>query len=90
MFYVVSKVFWALANPLSLAVLLLIAGLIAALAGWRRSAGTATAAAAVILHLGGWTTAGALLLQPLEDHPPRSRMTAAAAVAVPALRRQPA
>ncbi|PSM19809.1 MULTISPECIES: YdcF family protein [Nitratireductor] len=67
MFYVVSKIFWALANPLSLAVLLLIAGLIAALAGWRRSAGTATAAAAMILLLGGWTTTGALVLQPLED-----------------------
>lgn len=67
MFYVVSKIFWALANPLSLSVLLLITALTAGLLGWRRSAGAATFAATAILLLGGWTTAGALLLHPLED-----------------------
>jgi uncharacterized SAM-binding protein YcdF (DUF218 family) len=67
LFYVISKIFWALANPLSLAVLLMLAALTATLLGWRRSAWAATGAATAILLLGGWTTAGALLLQPLED-----------------------
>ncbi|QDZ02495.1 YdcF family protein [Nitratireductor mangrovi] len=71
MFHLLSKVFWVVANPLSLSVLALIAALIATVIGWRRTATTATIFAFLILVIGGWTTAGALILQPLEERFPR-------------------
>ncbi len=67
MFFIASKVFWALANPLSLTALLLLAGFLLALAGYGRLTAAATGLALLILVLSGWTTLGAVLLHPLED-----------------------
>lgn len=67
MFFVLSKVFWALASPFSLSLILLAAALVLLAAGWRRTAAGAVAGAFLILALAGWTTLGALLMHPLED-----------------------
>lgn len=67
MFYLISKIFWVLAQPLSLTVLLLLAGILLMALG-RRVAGLAVQAVAIlILVLCGFTTLGFLMIRPLED-----------------------
>src|SRR5690606_26127491 len=78
MFFVLSKIFWLIAQPISL-VLLLILGALALVVFNRRRSALAALFAAVIL-LGGlsFTSIGYLLIQPLEDRfaapdvPPRT------------------
>lgn len=67
MFFVASKIFWLFANPLSLATLLALASFLLVLAGWRRLAATAGGLGFMVLAVSGWTTAGALMLHPLEE-----------------------
>ncbi|WP_157019030.1 YdcF family protein [Mesorhizobium xinjiangense] len=67
MFFVLSKIFWFVANPLSLMFLLLIAGLFAVALRWRRIALASLGLCAAIFVIACWTTLGALLLHPLED-----------------------
>ncbi|MDP3895850.1 MAG: YdcF family protein [Mesorhizobium sp.] len=67
MFFTLAKIFWALAQPLSLIGLLLAVSVLAALLSRRRLAISASLAALLLVVLAGWTTTGALLLQPLED-----------------------
>lgn len=71
MFFVLSKVFWMLAQPLSLSLLLIVAGLL--LVGFnRRRWGLGLAiAGTLVLGLCAFTTVGALLIQPLEARFPR-------------------
>src|SRR3954464_10490425 len=67
MFFILSKVFWALAQPVSL---LVAAATLALLLLWfkrRRAAGTLLTLAVLIGIVGGFTTAGALMIAPLED-----------------------
>jgi len=67
MFFLVSKVFWFFIQPLNLALFLLLAGVVALFAGWRRAALTGCASSFVILALATWTSLGALLMNPLEE-----------------------
>lgn len=67
MFFIASKIFWMVANPLSLATILVLASFLLILAGRRRLAATAGGFGFLVLAVSGWTTAGALMLHPLED-----------------------
>lgn len=67
MFFTLSKVFWALAQPLSLTALLIAGGLLALLLSWRRTASLFMAGALTILFLAGFTSLGHVLLIPLEQ-----------------------
>lgn len=66
MFYL-SKIFWLLVQPLSLAFFLTAFGALAAFSGLRRTGGTMAAAAALVLFVTLYTTTGNLLLQSLEN-----------------------
>ena len=67
MFFVLSKVFWFLAQPLNAALFMLLAGLIAGARGRRRLGSTLGLLAFVVLGVSAWTTLGALMLRPLEE-----------------------
>ncbi|KQZ96532.1 hypothetical protein ASD64_17110 [Mesorhizobium sp. Root157] len=71
MFFYLSKTFWAFAQPLNFAIVLLLAALVAALFGRKRLSVTGSALAFLVLALSAWTSAGALLLNPLEERYPR-------------------
>ncbi|WP_265518456.1 YdcF family protein [Nitratireductor luteus] len=67
MFHLFSAIFWALAQPLSLSALLLALSLMLFVVNWRRLALAAGCMSLLILVASAWTTAGALLLHPLEE-----------------------
>lgn len=67
MFFVLSKVFWAVVQPLNLAILLLFASILAGWFGRKWLAASATAVAALILVVSAWTSVGPLMLRPLEE-----------------------
>src|SRR5690348_1389407 len=67
MFFVVSKVFWGVAQPVSLIFLLLLASWILLLRGRRRPGLWLGAFGLMLFVLCAFTTLGALLIQPLED-----------------------
>lgn len=69
--FIVSKVLWLLAQPLSLIFFLLLAGFVVAAAGFRRLQGLLSGLAAMLLFLTLFTSAGGVLLQILEDRIPR-------------------
>ncbi|SMH45532.1 YdcF family protein [Mesorhizobium australicum] len=71
MFFVLSKLFWFLIQPVNLAIILLLAGLLLAMLRWRRTAYGLFSAAALGLVLCVWTSFGALLVTSLEDRFPR-------------------
>jgi uncharacterized SAM-binding protein YcdF (DUF218 family) len=71
MFYYLSKVFWLLVQPLNLSIILLLAGLLAAMVGRWRVAATGSMLALLILGLSAWTSLGAAMLSPLEERFPR-------------------
>jgi len=66
MFFVASKVFWLLAQPLSIVFLLLLVGLVALVAGRRRLAAAGLVLALLVQGLVGFTSLGYMLIQPLE------------------------
>jgi uncharacterized SAM-binding protein YcdF (DUF218 family) len=70
MFYL-SKIFWLLIQPLSLAFLLALAAAICAIFGLRRLAGLAAALTAGLLFVTLYTTTGNVLLQILEEQVPK-------------------
>jgi uncharacterized SAM-binding protein YcdF (DUF218 family) len=74
--FYISKIFWLVAQPLSLAFLLIAAGLLAGLLRWNRIRTLASAAAALVLFVTLFTTTGAVLLQTLEDRIPRAALPA--------------
>lgn len=67
MFFYVAKIFWTFAQPLNFIGLLLAASVIAAAFSRPRLSLVSGASALLLLAVLGWTTAGALLLRPLED-----------------------
>jgi uncharacterized SAM-binding protein YcdF (DUF218 family) len=67
MFFVLSKLFWFFAQPLNLAIVTLFAGLLARLFGARRLGGLLPVLSLVLLATSAWTSAGALMLNPLEE-----------------------
>jgi uncharacterized SAM-binding protein YcdF (DUF218 family) len=66
LFLVLSKIVWAVLQPLSMAIILLILGFLLALLRWRRTAWTAITLATLILVVASFTTFDNLLIQPLE------------------------
>ena len=64
--FLVSKLFWVFAQPLSLAFLLSALAALLVLIGWRRLGGFSALLAALILFLTLFTTLGSVALQPLE------------------------
>ncbi|MGI6853107.1 YdcF family protein [Mesorhizobium sp. 1B3] len=67
MFFVISKVFWFVAQPVNLTLLLVVVGLVACACAWRRVGYSLVSAAALLLGLSVWSSLGANLLAPLED-----------------------
>ncbi|HEV7346141.1 MAG TPA: YdcF family protein [Devosia sp.] len=67
MFFVVSKVFWTLVQPLTLVFLLLLAGWLLTLLGRRRLGLTAGGLGLILLAVASFTSLGTLLIAPLED-----------------------
>jgi uncharacterized SAM-binding protein YcdF (DUF218 family) len=67
MLFVISKVFWVLVQPVSLTFLLVLLGWLLTLFRWRRTGLTAIAMGLVLLGVSAFTTAGALLIMPLEN-----------------------
>lgn len=77
MTFYISKIFWLLAQPLSLSLLLLTAGILAGLMGWNRIRMLSSVTAAAVLFLTLFTSTGAVVLQVLEDRIPRAELPAA-------------
>lgn len=67
MFFVASKIFWLLVQPLSLILLLVLIAFALVWGGRRKLALSALGVAAVFALLVGYTSFGYLLIQPLED-----------------------
>lgn len=67
MFFVLSKLFWFVAQPINLIAILLLLALLFAVFRRRRMSAAAVAMAAFGLVLCAWTSFGALLLNPLEE-----------------------
>jgi uncharacterized SAM-binding protein YcdF (DUF218 family) len=67
MFFILSKIFWSLAQPLSLAGLILIFSIGLTVFGRRRLAMTGMALATLIIALFGFTSFSALIMGPLEE-----------------------
>jgi uncharacterized SAM-binding protein YcdF (DUF218 family) len=67
MFFILSKVFWLLVQPVSLAILLGLTGVILSFARWRWPSRTAVLLAVGVLLASAFTTLGYVLVQPLEE-----------------------
>lgn len=76
MTFYISKIFWLLAQPLSLSFLLIVAGLVAGGLKWSRLRTLASLGAALILFVTLFTSTGAVLLQALEERIPRAELPA--------------
>ncbi len=66
MFLIVSKIFWAVAQPLAAGLLLIVVGLGLSIK-YRRSGSILAAMGVLLLGISSFTTAGALLIRPLEE-----------------------
>jgi len=71
MFYNLSKIFWFFAQPVNLAIFLLLAGMLAMLFGRRRLAVAGGVLGFAVLVLSAWTSLGAIMLNPLEERFPK-------------------
>lgn len=68
MFFYLAKLFWMVAEPINLIGILVFLGIVLSLLRWRRTGMACLLAGFSILALGAWTSLGAVLLHPLEDH----------------------
>lgn len=68
MFFTLSKIFWIIAQPINLIGILVLLGIVAALFRLRRIGLFCSVCGFLVLAVGAWTSTGALLLHPLEDH----------------------
>lgn len=68
MFYYLSKVFWLFVQPINLIGILVLLGIVLTLFGRRGLGLSFSIAGFLILAAGAWTSTGALLLHPLEEH----------------------
>ena len=66
--FLISKIFWLIAQPLSFSLLAVIAGLLATAIGWRRIGAVLGSLGALVLFLSLFTTTGPYALQALERH----------------------
>ncbi|MDX1057337.1 YdcF family protein [Sinorhizobium medicae] len=69
--FLVSKIFWFVAQPLSLAFLMLLVGVLLMLTRFRRTGGGISVFGLAVLFITLFTTAGSYFLQILEDRFPR-------------------
>lgn len=67
MFYAVSKIFWIVAQPLSIILILIVAGSLFVAFGRRRLGLGAIVAGALVLVLSAFTSLGFLIIRPLEE-----------------------
>ncbi|MAW85722.1 MAG: hypothetical protein CMJ42_04235 [Phyllobacteriaceae bacterium] len=67
MFFYLSKIAWFVIQPLGLLFLIMLATALAALMNWRRGAIVMSSLGLFLLVAGGWTNAGQVLLNPLEE-----------------------
>lgn len=70
MFFIASKIFWAVATPSNVVLWLALAGALLLFTRWRGAGRRLCVAAALGLLLLGWSPLGGLLLQPLEGRFP--------------------
>ena len=68
MFFILSKIFWIVAQPINLIGILVLLGIVAAVLNFKRIGLFLSSCGLLVLALGAWTTLGALMLHPLEDH----------------------
>lgn len=68
MFFTLSKIFWIVAQPINLIGILVLIGIVTALLRLRRVGLFFSISGFLVLAVGAWTSTGALLLHPLEDH----------------------
>lgn len=71
MFFIFSKIAGFFLQPLNFSILLVAAGVVIGLSGFRTLGLCASLAGCLLLVLSAWTSLGALLLEPLEDRFPR-------------------
>lgn len=76
MFFIVSKLFWLVADPINFIILLGLLGLVLSFGRTKRLGHALTGLALILLAVAGFSPAGALLLRPLEDRfpPPPANM----------------
>ena len=67
LFYILAKIFWVVAQPISIVALLILAGIVLLAFGWRRLGIASSAAALIVLVLCGFTSLGAIIIRPLEE-----------------------
>lgn len=77
MFFIVSKIFGFVIQPLNLTLILLAVALLVLPLGRRRLSATATLMGFLVLGLSAWTSLGANLLSPLEQRFPRPALAPA-------------
>jgi uncharacterized SAM-binding protein YcdF (DUF218 family) len=84
MFFVASKIFWFVAEPVSLAIVVGVLGLLLGFTRFARAGRALTAGAIIVLAAGLLTPLGALILRPLEDRfpPPPANISAPAGIIV--------
>jgi uncharacterized SAM-binding protein YcdF (DUF218 family) len=84
MFFIASKVFWFIAEPVSLAIIVGILGILLGFSRFARAGRALMAGAIIALAAGLLTPFGALLLRPLEERfpPPRADIPAPAGIIV--------
>ena len=68
MFFYLAKLFWTVAEPINLIGILVFLGIVLSLLRCRRTGMACLLAGFTVLALGAWTSLGAVLLHPLEDH----------------------
>lgn len=68
MFFYASKIVWLVLQPINLIGILVFLGIACAFLRLRRLGLFLSASALLVLAVGAWTSTGALLLHPLEDH----------------------
>lgn len=67
MFFYLAKIFWFVAQPLGMTIVLLALALLTALAGWKRSSVLSSFLALAVLAVSSWTSVGAMAIAPLEN-----------------------
>ncbi|WP_306119965.1 MULTISPECIES: YdcF family protein [unclassified Roseitalea] len=83
LFFIVSKIGWFAVQPVSIVLILMLAGLGALAFGWVRLTGAAFVLALAVLYLGAFTTLGEMAMARLEDrHPAEPDLEAAQVKAI--------
>lgn len=84
MFFVISKLFWLVAEPINFILILGMLGVVLSFGHWARFGRRLTATAIILLAIAGFSPLGGLMLQPLENRfpPPAAAMPAPTGIIV--------